>query len=180
MDGLKEQGDRCQEGREREKKNNNKNKRKVQASTGAASGTRGWLILQMHAPSRLDESMKDKSMKVKSRACANVCFDYVCVCVVDFSAASAPWWCLSVAKGAPALAPNQPRSCVHSALPLAAGKLVPAICHTTPHTPVSCVLLFMPLRKVCVYHGVYSMCVSVEKWLEWIWIYTLTGRSQMF
>lgn len=81
--------------------------------------------------------------------CGFVC---VCVCGTLFRCLSS--LAVSVCRqGAPALAPNQPASCVHSALPLAAGKLVPAICHTAPHTLLTCVLLFVPLREA-------SMCVD--------------------
>lgn len=70
--------------------------------------------------------------KVGTCECVCVCV-FSCLRVVHYSAASAPWRCLHVAKGPSVLAPNQPESCVHSALPPAAGKLVAAICHGGPH-----------------------------------------------
>lgn len=57
----------------------------------------GGISLTWHPPS-LDGGggVKDKSMKAKESTCECV---FYCLCVVDFSAASAPWRCLSVAKG---------------------------------------------------------------------------------
>lgn len=97
---------------------------------------------------------KTRVWKRKGSTCECV---FECLCAVDFFFRCLSSLAVSVCRqGAPALAPHQPPSCVHSALPLAAGKLVQAICHSAPHTPLSCVLLFMPLRKVNVCAGVWA------------------------
>lgn len=131
----KEQGDRCQ-----------KTKTKVHTSTGAAAGIRGWHILDMNPPF-LDKEVKDKIVKAKGE-CVRM-YILVFVCCRLFRCLS--FLAVSVCRqGAPALAPNQPPSCVHSALPLAAGKLVPAICHTAPHTPLRCAIVRALEESKCV------------------------------
>lgn len=98
---------------------------------------------------------------------------FSCLCVVLFFF----FCCLSslvvsaCRQGAPALAPHQPASCVHSALPPAAGKLVAAICHGAYHTLLSHVLLFLPLRQesgsVCSLSCVCVWSSVSETWSHW-------------
>lgn len=83
-----------------------------------------------------------------------VCFWHLCgrlfFFLFSFSCCLSSLAVSACRRGAPALAPNQLPSCVHSALPQAAGKLVAAICHKVPLNLLSCGQLFMSLRKASV------------------------------